>query len=138
MRTAKTLIRLGGCPADLSLRWAHTHFVGFVTRRLIFTCHTDSQRCELFLCHLIENDIKVNGVCALIFRIITYNNFVLYLAVIFAKASIVAGLLRKRKGELVFFTIFLCGLKTGKSIICERLHAKRLIQLSVDNYACLF
>ena len=31
MRTAKTLIRLGGCPeADLSLRWAHTHFDGFV------------------------------------------------------------------------------------------------------------
>ena len=27
MRTAKTLIRLGGCKADLSLRWAHTHFV---------------------------------------------------------------------------------------------------------------
>ena len=30
MRTAKTLIR-----ADLSLRWAHTHFVGFVMSRLI-------------------------------------------------------------------------------------------------------
>ena len=43
MRTTKTLIRLGGCPgsdwadaqADLSLRWAHTHFVGFVMPRLI-------------------------------------------------------------------------------------------------------
>ena len=38
MRTAKTLIRLGGCPgdaqADLSLRWAHSHFVGFVMSRL--------------------------------------------------------------------------------------------------------
>ena len=45
---AKTLIRLGECPywywsdwanaqADLSPRWAHTHFVGFVMRRLI--CH---------------------------------------------------------------------------------------------------
>ena len=36
MRTAKTLIRLGGCPADLSLRWAHTHFVGFDMSRLKF------------------------------------------------------------------------------------------------------
>ena len=33
-RTAKTLIRLGGCPADLSVRCAHTHFVGFVMSRL--------------------------------------------------------------------------------------------------------
>ena len=50
-RTAKTLIRLGGCPAktqislggcdaqaDLSLRWAHTHFVDFVISWLIWTC----------------------------------------------------------------------------------------------------
>ena len=29
MWTAKTRIRLGGCPADLNLRWAHSHFVGF-------------------------------------------------------------------------------------------------------------
>ena len=29
MRTAKILIRLGGC-------WAHSHFVGFIMRRLIF------------------------------------------------------------------------------------------------------
>ena len=28
MRTAKILIRLGDAQADLSLRWAHTHFVG--------------------------------------------------------------------------------------------------------------
>ena len=49
MRTANTLIRLGECPdqtgrmprsdwadaqADLSLRWAHIHFVGFIMRRL--------------------------------------------------------------------------------------------------------
>ena len=34
MRTANTLIRQGGCPADLSLRWAHTQFVGFVMSRL--------------------------------------------------------------------------------------------------------
>ena len=34
MRTAKTLIRLGGCQSDLSLRWEHTHFVGFVISRL--------------------------------------------------------------------------------------------------------
>ena len=33
------LIRVGGCPsaqADLSLRWTHTHFVGFVMSWLIF------------------------------------------------------------------------------------------------------
>ena len=45
MRTAKTLIRLGGCSlwsdwadaqADLSLRWAHSHLVGFVMSRLIW------------------------------------------------------------------------------------------------------
>ena len=35
MRTAKTLIRLGGCPADPSVCWVQSHFVGFVTRRLI-------------------------------------------------------------------------------------------------------
>ena len=48
MRTAKTLIRLGGCPgsdwvdaqADLSLHWAHTHFVGLVMSWLkILTIH---------------------------------------------------------------------------------------------------
>ena len=33
MQTAKTLI--ADAQADLSLRWAHTHFVGFVMRRLI-------------------------------------------------------------------------------------------------------
>ena len=34
MWKTKTLIRMGRCPADLSLRWAHSHFVGFVMRRL--------------------------------------------------------------------------------------------------------
>ena len=42
MCTAKTLIRLGGCQADLSLRWAHTHFVGFVMRRLIYFFRSES------------------------------------------------------------------------------------------------
>ena len=42
MLTAKTLIRLGGCQADLSLRWAHTHFVGFVMRRLIYFFRSES------------------------------------------------------------------------------------------------
>ena len=32
MRTAKTLIRLGGCPGWSNLRWAHSHIVGFVMR----------------------------------------------------------------------------------------------------------
>ena len=35
-RTAKTLIRLADAQADLSLRWAHSHFVGFVMSRLIY------------------------------------------------------------------------------------------------------
>ena len=34
MRTTKTLIRLGGAQADLSIHWAHSHFVGFVVSRL--------------------------------------------------------------------------------------------------------
>ena len=34
MRTAKTLIDWADAQADLSLRWAHTHFVGFVMSRL--------------------------------------------------------------------------------------------------------
>ena len=42
MWTAKTLIRLGRCQADLSLRWAHTHFVGFVMRRLIYFFRSES------------------------------------------------------------------------------------------------
>ena len=37
-RTAKTLIRLGRRPGWLSFRWANSHFVGFVTRRLNFVC----------------------------------------------------------------------------------------------------
>ena len=37
MWTAKSLIRLANAQADLSLRWAHSHFVGFETRRLNFT-----------------------------------------------------------------------------------------------------
>ena len=35
MRTAKTLIRLADAQADLSLRWAHSHFVAFVMSWLI-------------------------------------------------------------------------------------------------------
>ena len=34
-RTAKTLIGLGGCPGRSEFRWAHSHFVDFVMRRLI-------------------------------------------------------------------------------------------------------
>ena len=36
MRTAKTLSDWAHAQGDLSLRWAHTHFVGFVMSRLIF------------------------------------------------------------------------------------------------------
>ena len=39
-RTAKTLIKLGGHP-DLSLRWAHTHSVGFVMSRLKLKYHPE-------------------------------------------------------------------------------------------------
>ena len=38
-RTAKILIRLCECPGSFSLRWAHSHFVGFVMRRLIYIFH---------------------------------------------------------------------------------------------------
>ena len=34
-RTAKTLIRRADAQADLSLRWAHSHFVGFVMSWLL-------------------------------------------------------------------------------------------------------
>ena len=36
MRTAKTLSDWADAQADLSLRWAHTHFVGFVMSQLIY------------------------------------------------------------------------------------------------------
>ena len=44
MRPAKTQIS----QADLSLRWAHSHFVGFVMSRLIFYC-TVSKRLSILL-----------------------------------------------------------------------------------------
>ena len=44
-----TLIRVGSAQADLSLRWAHTHFVGFVMLRLI-SCISD-------------RDFRVTGQC---------------------------------------------------------------------------
>ena len=41
--------------ADLSLRWAHSHFVGFEMSRLIFTCHNfccrmqiDERKCSAY------------------------------------------------------------------------------------------
>ena len=37
MRTAKTLIRLGGCQADLSFRWPHMPICWF--------CHEAAQVC---------------------------------------------------------------------------------------------
>ena len=37
MWTAKTLSRLGDALADLSLHWAHSHFVGLVMSRLKFS-----------------------------------------------------------------------------------------------------
>ena len=35
--------------ADLSLRWAHTHFVGFVTRRLIYAENDPLQTFNSFI-----------------------------------------------------------------------------------------
>ena len=43
MRTAKTLIRLADAQADLSLRWVHTHFVGFVMTWLIYMSYNKGQ-----------------------------------------------------------------------------------------------
>ena len=41
MRTAKTLIRLGGdAQSHQSLCWAHSHFVGFVMSRLIWMLYS--------------------------------------------------------------------------------------------------
>ena len=48
MHTAKTLIRRGGCPADLSLRWAHMPFCWF--------CHEAA--------HLNCTSIDYFGMCA--------------------------------------------------------------------------
>ena len=40
MSAQRRLIRLGGC--FFSLRWVHSHFVGFFMRRLIFLCSVPS------------------------------------------------------------------------------------------------
>ena len=42
MWTAKTLIRLGGC-------WAHTHFIGFVMRRLIYFFRGESVELRMMM-----------------------------------------------------------------------------------------
>ena len=64
--TAKTLIRLGECPGDLSLCGAHSHFVGFVMRRLNFlhglcliTTHTHKFLLELLWNLLLHCKVKV-------------------------------------------------------------------------------
>ena len=44
MRTVKTLIRLADAQADLSLRWAHSHIVGFVISRP--NCNQASSSCR--------------------------------------------------------------------------------------------
>ena len=44
-----TMIRLGGCQAHLSLRWAHTYFVGFVMSRLKYNMYILSMS-NLVLC----------------------------------------------------------------------------------------
>ena len=43
MRTPKTLSDWADAQADLSLRWAHTHFVGFVMSRLMFHTQQPNQ-----------------------------------------------------------------------------------------------
>ena len=47
--------------ADLSLRWAHTHFVGFVTRRLTW-CYIKNRRLYMkgIMCTDIRLDILIN------------------------------------------------------------------------------
>ena len=49
MWTAKTLIRLGGCQADLSLRREHTHFIGFVMRWLIYFFRSESVELRMMM-----------------------------------------------------------------------------------------
>ena len=51
MQTAKTLIRLGGAQADLSLRWADSHFVGFIMPWLKY------DYLERFNCLLYSNTV---------------------------------------------------------------------------------
>ena len=67
MRTAKTLIRLAH--ADLSLRWAHSHFVGFVMRRLISgICFYDLRgQLSLIWSHDFEFEVKFSRVMASVF-----------------------------------------------------------------------
>ena len=50
MRTAKTLIGLADVQADLSLRLAQSHFVGFVMRRLKYCSQTDAIKPSLVFC----------------------------------------------------------------------------------------
>ena len=49
MWTAKTLTRLGGWQAEMSLRWAHIYFVGFVMRRLIYFFRSESVELRIMM-----------------------------------------------------------------------------------------
>ena len=65
MRTAKTLIRLADAQSDLNLRWAHSHFVGFVMRRLIFSninrmSSTNEKKKKKYVFHFVTNLVIVS------------------------------------------------------------------------------
>ena len=68
MRTAKALIRLGG---DLSLHWAHSHFVGFVMSWLNYTVSKVLNLCSSSLFFLV--DCRVDPDSALFTDLQTYK-----------------------------------------------------------------
>ena len=67
VRPAKTQIRSdwADAQADLSLRWAHSHFVGFVMRRLISTLRPDAGGVTRPLWYFLEIVIVFYKVCTL-------------------------------------------------------------------------
>ena len=62
MRTAKTLISdWADAQADLSLRWAHTHFVGF--------CHVVAHLLTTRKSHIL---LTINGLLSFVLKSIVY------------------------------------------------------------------
>ena len=60
----RRLIRLGGCPGWSSLRWAHSHFVGFVMSWFIFFVLRDDNQLALYKCHLFHSCIFSSQGCS--------------------------------------------------------------------------
>ena len=66
--------RLRSAQADLSLRWTHIHFVGFVMRQLIYKTKYTSIYCALKLQVYIMNVITPGP----LYNMVGYNNTVRY------------------------------------------------------------